>query len=524
MSTPGAKMVLLLLWTGCVVDPTTGESIKDLSSEDPDISLSSTLLDFGTIALGETEALTVTVQNTGTGALQLVDVSVRAGGEPFTVSTPGSLALDPGSSTTFTVTFDPTTTGAVEGELRVESTDPDEGVIVLPLRGDAHGPLLVVDPDSIDLGSVAVGCSGTTTVNFANVGDADLLVDALSLEGAPSEITLEAADLPWVLAPGATTTATLHYAPLENAADGGDLRVHSTDALHPDLGVPVVGTGVIGDSATESFEQGRSEQLDVIVVTSALSDASKDDAKQMLQAYIDTLTQSGIDYHLLVADTYGCHAGNQDWLASTDDASAREADLERAVDAGVYEYYADQGFMRAKWSIWNNGAGYYLSCNTGFFRPEAHLYLLGITDGPDASASNWLSYENDFFEFKGSEELFTAHAVAPDDPGGCDRYDAGEGWSDMVDDTGGLFFSYCATDWKPYADPLSDLTPGQRTGWDLAQEPVPDTIEVVVDGDVWLDGWSYDARENRVVFDTGSVPEPESNVEITYVVAPGTCE
>ena len=514
-----------LIWTGgCVVDPTTGASIEELSVADPDIALSAESLDFGTVSLGASNALTVTVQNVGTATLQLIDVSVRAGGDPYTVTAPGSLLVEPASSTTFTVTFVPSAPGTAPAELRIESTDPDEGVVIVPLLGEAHGSVLEVTPDPIALGSVAVGCAGTTPVTFRNRGDSDLVVSSVVLVGAPEEIALTlGASLPWTLGPGAEQTGTFTYAPLQNAADGGDLELVSTDPAQPARTVAVTGSGAIGASTTESFVQGHTEQVDVIVVTAELSDSAKDDARKMLEAYIDDLDATAIDFHLLVADTYGCHAGTEPYLTSEDDPSDRETDLERALDAGVYSGYADQGFLRAGWAIANDGAGYSLACNTGFFRSSARLYLLGITDGPDAAANDWREYEDAFVEFNGDEDLFAAHAVAPDDPSGCDRYDAGDGWADLVDDTGGLFFSYCSSNWVSYGDDLAQLTPGQRTGWDLAQEPVADTITVTVDGGVWLDGWSYSAADNRVDFGAGSLPDPESEVQITYVIAPGTC-
>ncbi len=514
-------MIALLLWTGCVVNPTTGEAIGELSVSDGDIAVSPGFLDFGSVALGTSGALTVTVQNVGVGALQLLDVSVRAGGESFTVTAPGSLAVEPGGSTTFNVTYTPSAPGAAQAELRIASTDPDEGEFILPLLGEAHGPLLTVTPDGVDLGSVAVGCDTSTAVTLRNAGDADLLVSSLALAGAPAEITLTLPTaLPWTLTPGAEQVATLTYAPLENAADGGELRVSSTDPIAPERVVSVTGTGAIGESVDESFVQGHTEQIDVIVVTTELSDSAKAEAADLLDAYLTTLDASGIDFHLLVADSYGCHAGTEPYLTAADDPADRTLDLARALDAGIYSGYADQGLMRASWAIANNGAGYYASCNIGFSRAGAHLHLLGIADGPDAAAGSWMNYEDDFISFKG-EDAFTAHAVAPDDPGGCDRYDAGEGWSDIVDDTSGLYFSFCAANWSGFGDELAALTPGQRTTWTLTATPVPETITVTVDGDLWLSGWSYVAGANQLLF--SDVPEPESQVEITYVAEPGTC-
>lgn len=91
-------------------------------------------------------------------------------------------------------------------------------------------PVLVADPLAIDAGTV---CSSvTTTVTLTNAGDADLVIDALSMDG--EGWTIEALPLPLTLAPGASQAVEL-------TGDGGDatLVVRSNDPGQGRLGIPL---------------------------------------------------------------------------------------------------------------------------------------------------------------------------------------------------------------------------------------------------------------------------------------------
>ncbi|MCW7473264.1 hypothetical protein CH354_14610 [Leptospira levettii] len=88
-----------------------------------------TLPTFGILWPGlSSTAKTVTITNNGTATLTGLAVNEFSGNtDQFTTSAAGSTSLTPGQSTTFTVTFSPTTSGSKTAVVRVTSTNGNNG-------------------------------------------------------------------------------------------------------------------------------------------------------------------------------------------------------------------------------------------------------------------------------------------------------------------------------------------------------------------------------------------------------------
>ena len=134
--------------------PVVGEGFGDPA---PDIYANPAEVDFGTITLGTTaDDQLVTVGNAGPSTLETFAVSLSG-------DDAGSFALDPGSvpDSSFemgeygqlSVSFTPTAAGAYEAQVEVASTDGDEPVLIIPLRGVADtsalgdGPIALCGAD-----------------------------------------------------------------------------------------------------------------------------------------------------------------------------------------------------------------------------------------------------------------------------------------------------------------------------------------------------------------------------------------
>ena len=89
--------------------------------------------------------------------------------------------------------------------------------------------------------------------------------------------------------------------------------------------------------------------------------------------------------------------------------------------------------------------------------------------------------------------------------------------------TGGLFLSICSTDWAGHLEDLAAESVSINDSFELTQIPVPQTIEVAIDGISSTVGWEYDASINSVVFETDYIPAGGSQIEIEYMVMPD-CE
>ncbi|MBL9146946.1 MAG: choice-of-anchor D domain-containing protein [Verrucomicrobiaceae bacterium] len=97
-----------------VTDNTTGGTLVDGSSS----------LSFDAVGIGSPAQRVITIRNTGAGTLSGLALS-RTGSTDFSLSSLPVTTLAPGSSTTFTVTFSPSSLGAKSGAVQIASNDAD---------------------------------------------------------------------------------------------------------------------------------------------------------------------------------------------------------------------------------------------------------------------------------------------------------------------------------------------------------------------------------------------------------------
>ena len=132
------------------------------------------VLSFGGVAVNHQANGTLTVSNVG-GA-DLVINGVSSPGSPFSATglpSAGS-TLDPGQSVTLTFTFAPTAVGMFSDQVVVDTSAGQETV---PLSGTAGvAGNLVLDPGSLEFGTVAVGQSKALAFQITNNGGSTVTV------------------------------------------------------------------------------------------------------------------------------------------------------------------------------------------------------------------------------------------------------------------------------------------------------------------------------------------------------------
>ena len=149
----------------------------------PDIRLTPTALDFGSIDAGTTVEQIVTIANDGEAELV---VTIREPAAPFSVE-PVTLTLPPRTEGRATVRYAPVMAGADAAMVFVESNDPDESLLVLRLSGQATGAELpVADAGPPDAGVAASpdtegGCGCRTAPAPGTSGFAVLALGVVAL-------------------------------------------------------------------------------------------------------------------------------------------------------------------------------------------------------------------------------------------------------------------------------------------------------------------------------------------------------
>jgi hypothetical protein len=89
---------------------------------------------FGSVVHKSSNKKTFTIKNTGTGVLRNISISMSSSTQ-FTVKKPTITSLNGGASTTFTVTFRPSTKGLKTARLYITSNDADESPFDIKLSG-----------------------------------------------------------------------------------------------------------------------------------------------------------------------------------------------------------------------------------------------------------------------------------------------------------------------------------------------------------------------------------------------------
>jgi hypothetical protein len=201
-------------------------------------------------AVGLSAQTPFVVRNRGSIALEVSRVRLQGSSEFAVLGSTQALSLAPGEERPFALAFRPTSFASGAASLSFASNDPERPELVVPIEALRRtGPVLVAcvaSPDvgltrrcassslAVDLGTIAVDATVTTTLALESVGDAPVDVSSLGIgPGGSPEFTLVAPPTPRSLAPGARMTALVRYAPTTPGTDDARIIAVSSDPLAP---------------------------------------------------------------------------------------------------------------------------------------------------------------------------------------------------------------------------------------------------------------------------------------------------
>lgn len=121
-------------------DPNESRVVVELSGEGiptaPEIEVTPSALDFGTVTPGRTKELTLAVRNVGTAVLQVTTLALESSGSSFALVSPAApFDLAPSAERSVVVRFAPTSPGEQIDTLVIVSNDADEATVRVPLTG-----------------------------------------------------------------------------------------------------------------------------------------------------------------------------------------------------------------------------------------------------------------------------------------------------------------------------------------------------------------------------------------------------
>jgi Abnormal spindle-like microcephaly-assoc'd, ASPM-SPD-2-Hydin/Protein of unknown function (DUF1573) len=256
-NSPNSPNILSLNGTGTAATVTLSASPSNLS--------------FASINAGSSSSKSVTISNTGNTSLTVSQVSVSA--KDFKVSgmsTPVTLAA--GQNTAMTVSFSPTASENITGNITVTSSQGASAVIAV--SGSGLQPALTLTPSSASFGNVTEGSPATQTVQLANSGTGTLTISQVSVAG--SGFSTGTLSLPITLSSGQASNFNVEFNPTAAGAITGSVTIVSNAPNSPAViglsGTGVAATQTLAFSATSlsfgSVDTGSSSSQNVTITNS----------------------------------------------------------------------------------------------------------------------------------------------------------------------------------------------------------------------------------------------------------------
>jgi len=215
---------------------------------DGGLAASPSSVNFGSVQVGVTQTLTQTLTNSGGTPLKITGAT--ATGAAFSMNgLTVPLTLNAGQSTSFSVKFKPTATGAASGSINVTSDGSNPNLsIALSGSGVADGAL-TSSPASINFGTVVVGSNQTVTETLTNSGGSSLKITGASASG--SGFSLSGLALPVTLNSGQSVSFSAKFAPTAAGNATGSVTITS-DGSNPTLNISLSGNGAADGALSAS--------------------------------------------------------------------------------------------------------------------------------------------------------------------------------------------------------------------------------------------------------------------------------
>ncbi len=183
---------------------------------------------------GSSPAQSVTVQSTGSGLLVMGAVDLGANSNDFylnpATNTCAQVRLEPGTSCSFRVTFQPRAPGSHSGNVVIPD-DATGGQQVVRLNGQATAPLVTLSPPALVINQPANTSPTPQPITLTNNGDGLLHIGSIGLDKASDPDFAQSNNCPSVMSPHSTCTITVTLSQIAS----GDKRTRTgTLTVHDD--------------------------------------------------------------------------------------------------------------------------------------------------------------------------------------------------------------------------------------------------------------------------------------------------
>ncbi len=509
-------------------------TLTKMQDPQPEIVVLPEIIDFGNIRSGEeTGVEELTIVNAGDEVLLLDPLKLIAGTDRFHIDHGESedWELQPGEGIQIDVYYEPQTYESNGGLIEVVSNDDETPAIEVLILGKGDAPVMTVEPLSFDYGTISMGCDNEERVTIRNDGNLPLTVESISqMVTQPVDILMEFGSLPpppWILDPNQEIDFLVSYIPSDVGLDESSITVIGDDPQTPEVEVVQGGDGVIDQYITQTHVQEEVPILDIVFVIDNSGSMSifQQQLSAQMTAFMNVFLATGADFHMGFITTdrgYLQCSGAVCWI---DDSFANPVDWSQgiitqiSVGGSAYEKGIEMAHRFLNNTDYSSGG----APGTSFWRNDATLVIIYVSDEPDFSTGTWTNYTSFFDTLKSNADMMRHFAVIGDHPSGCSYQSPygwrsvgwGQGYWDMTQRYNGDWYSICASDWGNQMQDLAN-TVTVRSTFELDEDdPIESSIIVSVNGQLVTE-WSYDPASNAIVFDEGSIPEASQTIMIEY--------
>lgn len=497
-----------------------------------EITAQPTILQFGFLGTGKSRQLPVELSNSGYGDCFVTVAEINP--NPSNVfSLPTKLpaqgqVIPSGSKYSMTVAFTPGSAGTFQGTLKLTTNDGRGQPVEIKLVGSGGTLCLEALPDPLDFGAVRVNCStGNQPLEIFNLCTSAVSVTKLNFGASTNQKHAEfaikvAPNLPFSIPYGQSMTIQMSYVARDLGPDLGTLEVSNTMANQSPIVATLRGEGVSTDDQKDVFRQLKQPQIDILfdIDDSGSMGDDQSNVANNLSSFIQWASTLQVDYQIGVTTTdagkQGCLRGNPKIV--TPQTPNLIATLQANVRVGTSGSGYEQGLQTSYLALTPPSI---TGCNNGFYRPDASLSIIYISDEPDYSQQSVNFFINFLRSLKGirNPDKIRVSAIGSQAASTCQTSNSCRYYA-VAMALRGIYDSIRNTNWGSTLSNLGAVTFGYRTQFFLSRPADEKTIQVKVNGQVVTkdaaNGWSYDSTNNTVNFGKNAVPPAGALIEVSY--------
>lgn len=456
----------------------------------------------------------------------LLGEAVVTPGSPFSLPPPGVPAhwIEPGVVDRLPVRFHPVRSGPQAGTLTTYGPDR----IDVRLEGIAVDGAAEVRPRTVDFGVVSSCAGRTRQLLVENVGDGPLRLEGTTITGRDPTAFALTGQVPDSIGPGQVRILSPRIAAAASGTVSADLALSFETPAPVEIRVGL--SAVVTDDLQEvdEFNQLESPSVDILLVVDPDLGNAAPIVRQNLAAFGSFVEAQEIWARVAMITT---EIGSpllgptgHEILTSTDASDLGEELSNRIAVSGAAT--PSEGLGAALQALTSTGGA-----AARILRPNAFLSVVVISPREDQSAGAPGDFVSGFFGIKGfrNTNRFSFNAVVGVPPDGCTvggvTAEPAQRYVDVASRTGGIVEPFCTVDFSTALENLGVAVFGFKTRFFLTKRPIPETIEVEVEGEAVpsldADGvvlWTYDTATNSVSFSPFGVPPPGAHFVVRYLV------